>query len=238
MIKNSKPQNYGNANFIVEQKQLECKLTMLKYENTFDFYSEEPSSILIKKENNNEEWIGTSILRIRIWNRKNQSCSWSVYANDRHEFNRIVIRKVVWDMDKDIENAKVYAKKDKKELLILWPFITTFNKFIFTSEAENVIEMIKNFDSTIEKGIILYENKNPTWEWRDIEVLRLYDWGQVHAIWNTNKKNEEIEEKIKKLISIFNLFIEKTYDNVHSMSLNYSINPEEYKQIYMNSINP
>lgn len=236
MIENSKPQNYGNANFIVEQKQSECKLTMLKYENTFDFYSEEPSSILIKKENN-KEWIANAILRIRIWHRKNQSYSWSVYANDRHEFNKIVIRKVVWDMDKDIENARVCANKDKKKLLILWPFITTFNKFISACEAANVIEMIKNLDSTIEKGIILYENKNPTWEWRDIEVFRLYDWGQVHAIWNTNKKNEEIEKKVKKLISILNLLIEKTHDNIYSMSLNYSINPEKYKEVYMENTN-
>lgn len=36
---------------------------------------------------------------------------------------------------------------------------------------------------------------NPTWEGRELELARLYDWGQIESVWCANKQNKAIEKK-------------------------------------------
>lgn len=73
-------------------------------------------------------------------------------------------------------------------VLTSYPSIATFNKYILLPQSNSIIQMIKNLDEEVENGFILKENENPTWEWRDLELLRLYDWGQIHFTWSTEKK--------------------------------------------------
>lgn len=73
------------------------------------------------------------------------------------------------------------------------------NKAIMGSiEEENgIIHLINNLDSEVKSGFTLYRNSNPTGEWRDLEIFRLYDWGQIHLTWCTDRKNESVEKSIK-----------------------------------------
>lgn len=227
----SNPKNYGNADIITEQSKPSIKLVMLRYEDMFDFYSEEPFSIDIKTDEKSDISVYEQILRIRMWNRNNQSYSWCIYANDRHEFNSIIIRKVTWDMENDKSNIKKYTKSEKEKLLSSWATIVTLNRYLDSSDSNEIIKMIKGLDLLIENGIMLYENANPTWEWRDLELLRLYDWGQIHNTWSTHRKNEDVENNINVFTSTLENFIELTKNNIYFMGLNYSIHPEKYKNI-------
>lgn len=233
MINDKIPSNYGNAKIISENVLPSSQLAMLKYENTFDFFSEEPTSISVKVSEKGEEEIFICILRIRIWNRKKKSFSWSIYSKDRSDLKSVIIRKVIWDMDKDMDNIRKYALPEKKVILMSWPSIINDNKYLSKQESVNLVQKIRELDMMIENGFILHENNEITWEWRDLELLRLYDWGQIHFTWSQNRKNEKVEKNIKDLILEIDSNIQKNYKNIYSLELNFSISPEKYKEIYI-----
>lgn len=226
MISDQFPINNGNATVISEKVVSKTKIVMKRFENMFDYFSEEPVSIMAKEKENSAEYEYTCILRIRIWNNREQSHSWSIYSRDREELNSLIIRKVTWDLDKDMKYVKKNIKENRDVVLSAFPSIAICNKYILSSQSNQVIRRIKSLDEAIGKGFLLSDNKNPKWEWRDLEVLRLYDWGQIHITWCTEKKNEKVEEKIKKLIMELNTVIEKCDENITSMTINYDSIPE------------
>lgn len=226
MISNRFPINNGNATVISEKVVSKTKLVMKRFENMFDYFSEEPVSIMAKEKENSAEYEYTCILRIRIWNNREQSYSWSIYSRDREELNSLIIRKVTWDLDKDMKYVKKNIKENRDLVLSEFPSIAICNKYILSSQSNQVIRRIESLDEVIGKGFLLSNNKNPKWEWRDLEVLRLYDWGQIHITWCTEKKNEKVEEKIEKLIMELNTVIEKCDENITSMTINYDSIPE------------
>lgn len=225
-MNNQFPINNSNATVIIEKVAIKTKLIMKRYENIFDFYSEEPVLIAIREKECEVEHEYTCILRIRIWNSAKESCSWSIYSRDREELNSLIIRKVTWDIDKDIDYMKKNVKENRAAVLSAFPSIVACNKYILPSQSNQVIQLIDSLDAEIGEGFILSNNKNPMREWRDLEVLRLYDWGQIHITWCTNKKNKKVEDKIKELILELDSVIEKCYENITSMTLIYGSIPE------------
>lgn len=217
------PLNHSNAEILIEKLVLKTKLTMQRFENMFDFLSEEPVIMSVKEKENGTEEIYTCILRIRVWRNIKESCSWSIYSQDRQELKNIIVRKVIWDMDKDTAFAKKNVKTHREMVLTSYPSIATFNKYILLPQSNSIIQMIKNLDEEVENGFILKENENPTWEWRDLELLRLYDWGQIHFTWSTEKKNENVEKTLKQLTSMLDSIVEKYDKKIYSLSLNYSM---------------
>ncbi|MBD5466352.1 MAG: hypothetical protein HDR22_11190 [Lachnospiraceae bacterium] len=229
MLKNKCPIDIGNAAIITNKIAIGTNFLMGRLENIFDFFSEEPFTIMVKEEENSIEEEYTCILRIRFWNRMQKSSSWSIYSKDRENLNNIIIRRVIWDLNKDKEIAKNGIRENRAEALESWPSIAICNKYIFSPWSNHVIDLINGLDLEIKNGLILYENSNQTWEWRDLEMLRLYDWGQVHLTWCTDRKNEDLEKRIKELIVGLDFTIERINEDIFSMTLNYSVNPEEYK---------
>lgn len=143
--------------------------------------------------------------------------------------NDIIVRKVTWDRDIDLSFTKEMDKKQVQNLAD-WPSIEIQHTFIPSFYAANIIKMIDNLDSVIQNGILLKQNVYPNWEWRDLELKRLYDWGQIHNTWSTNMKNEEVENKIAKLIDTLEVVVESEYQEIQAVYLNYSTLPDEYKR--------
>lgn len=230
-MRNNKPVNRGNADEIVERHIPAIKLPMIKCEAIFDFYSEEPSSISIQLEPESFKHKYEQILRIRRWNFKGKSIAWCIYSAERENLNDIVVRNIIWNRDEDVIYAKNNNENRRQEVVNGWPSINVFQAFIPSTQAKDIIKMLDSLDSSIKKGIVLEFNMKPEWEWRDLELKRLYDWGQVHNTWSTNMKNGEVENKIDKLMHILETSMERDYQKISTIYLNYSILPEEYQRI-------
>lgn len=143
----------------------------------------------------------------------------------------IVIRKVVWNIKKDKEFAQRNIKDRRQDVLLKWPSITTHNIFIPSRYSKEIIEKVDQLDNTIRHGILLSKNNDPNWEWRDFEIKRLYDWGQIHNTWSTNMKNQDVENNIVDLEMVLNAYITDKSNNAEIICLNYSILPSKYKEM-------
>lgn len=228
MVNKSNPINYGNAEIIKEVCEPVIKLTMIRYEEIFDFLSEEPPLLSIQKEKNSEKIEYEQILRIRKWDNK-QSCSWCLYSQNREEYESLVFRKVIWDMDMDRDHIRK-NRNQKNNLLEAWPSIITKNYYMDSVNTKKVAHYISDLDLVLDNGIILAENNNPKWEWRDIELRRLYDWGQLHCTWSPNRKSHEIERKMIDLTTYLDSLTDLLRNNIYCINLNYSLLPEIYKE--------
>ena len=233
MSENKFPINDSNAEITVETKVPESKLVMRKFENIFDFFSEEPASIVIEEKKGNLEDSYTCILRIRIWNAEKKSYSWSIYSQNRNKLSGLVVRKTMWNMKQDSDFAMSKIKENRDEVLSSCPSITIYNKYIPPLFSNDIAQLISSLDTEIGSGFILTKNQSPNWKWGDLEILRLYDWGQIHFTWSPNRKNEQVEKMLKSLILKLEADMDEYSNKIFKMKFNYSILPE----LYLKSIN-
>lgn len=239
MLKNNFPIGSGNVDVITTKTVRENIFQIKRLEDIFDFYSDEPSSITVKKEENNEKELFRCILRIRVWRSKHNNFAWSIYTKDKETFSSLIIRRVVWDLDKDTELFMRHFRENQAELSERWPSVEICNTYISTHQSEKVIHLINNLDAEIKEGFILKENNNPSWKYRDLELLRLYDKRQIHFTWSPTKENKGVQNKIKQLVLGLDLAIEEANENIFEMVLNYSEDPEKYKEaVHMLKKNP
>lgn len=229
MLKNNFPIGLGNATVINTRTVKQNIFPIKRLEDMFDFFSDEPSSIIIKREKNSEKELFKCILKIRVWRSKHDNFSWSIYAKNKEKFSDIVVRRVIWNLDKDTVLMKYFREKPD-EISEQWPSIKICNTYIPPYQSEKVIHLINKLDTKMKEGFILKENNNPSWKYRDLELLRLYDKRQIHFTWSPTKENKGIQNKIKQLISELDLTIEKSDENIYEMVLNYSQDPEKYKE--------
>jgi len=212
----------ANAISVEQTNILETEFIVARLENKFDFYSEEPAFILVKQNVNSIEENYFCIFRIRIWNSKGKCFSWSIYSMERENFSNLIVRRVIWDLERDTKTVQENVRKNRERMLAMWPTLDICNKYISSQQAGSIIQFISNMDKKIGNGIILYENTNPDWKWRDLELMRIYDWGQIHYIWCTSRKNEDVEREIEKMIMVLNASIDEQQENIFSMVIHYS----------------
>ena len=234
-----KPTNIGNAKTVNEICSPILQLSMLRFEAIFDFYSEEPSSINVQLNQGEQKHKLEQILRIRKWGNNAKSYSWSIYSQQRewnenatNDFgidNNLIVRQVIWDMKVDADKSKNCSPIANQHLIDLWPSIYTKNFYIDSKESSELINQISDFDKLMEHGISLNSNNSPSWNWKDLEVMRLFDWGQIHTTWSPIKGNVDIEKKIDEFDEY--LIIGRSTCEIHSLDLDYSINPEMFKKI-------
>jgi hypothetical protein len=234
-----KPINTGNARTINEVCSPILKLSMLRYEAMFDFYSEEPYSINVQLNEGEDRHRFEQILRIRKWGMHAKSYSWCIYSqerewnkdanNDIDIINGLIIRQVMWDMKSDIDKIKNSDQNDKQQLIDAWPSLYTKNIYIDSKETADLVRMLSEFDQIIENGFFVERNNNPDWNWKNVEIKRLFNWGQIHTTWSPSKENVEVEKKIEGLNEFFSLFIDRRTNEIHSLDLDYSIKPEIFK---------
>jgi len=229
-MRNIIPKNTGNSNNVVEKNSPITMFPMIRYESIFDFYSEEPVSISVQSEKEGNTVNYEQIIRVRKWGINGQCLSWSIYSTNREDIEDIVIRKVIWDMKQDKEFVQRNIRDKKQELLKNWPSILNQTNYIPSEYSEDMIKRVGELDNIIKNGILLEENINPNWEWRDLEIKRLYDWGQVHNTWSTHMRNQDVEDSINTLVLTIDAYLNKMSNKAETIYLNYSIMPSEYKE--------
>lgn len=230
MVKDNFPNGAGNAEHIKYRRIKGHIFPILRLEYLFDFFAEEPASILVRENKNSEMECFRRILLIRVWRQKHHNFSWSIYSKERENFDSLIIRKVIWDLDKDTKLYQQIAREKQMEIPEYWPSIEIRNVYITRKHARKIIRLINKLDSEIKSGFILRKRSKPAWEWRDLELLRLYKKDQVHFTWRPGKENKCVQNKIKKLVFGLDAAVQKTDVNVFEMVLNYSKDPEEYKK--------
>jgi|GEM_PF-1672277 len=239
---NLKPINLGNAQKIDEICSPSLRLALLRYEVIADYYTQEPNRILIKKKEEDKNKAFEQVLRFRIRIPNKSAYSWSLYSENRDwsdekdNINGLIIRYAMWNRHKDMNRVKSSEKSGM--LLDNWPDITTKNIYFESDYVSELKKLLIDFDKIIEKGISL-DKRNPEERanpgWYDMEVMRLFDWGQVHTTWSQPMENKEIEGHVRIFENALEQLIAKPISEVHQIILDYNILPDIWRQIVQGS---
>lgn len=229
MTKSNFPNGVGNAKTVKSKRIKGHIFPIRRLEYLFDFFAEEPASIFVKENENSERECFHRILLIRVWRQKHYNFSWSIYSKERENFDSLVIRNVVWDLDRDTKLYQESVKEKQTRTLEYWPSVEIRNVYITQKQVRKIACLINKLDSEIKNGFVLQKKSNSVWKWRDLEILRSYNNGQIHFTWGSRKENKRVQNKIKKLVLELDISAQKMNTNIFEMVLNYSKDPETYK---------
>ncbi len=229
--------NYGNGN--IKEKQISpMKILMFRYESEFEYYVEEPKYISVVKKPEENSQNMELILRITLWNYQKEGVAWSIYADEREEYSKIVLRKIVWDVSesenriKTMRDMRENYKEYRRKLLLSSPDIATYNYYTEGIPVQRLKEELEPFDNILQNGIILSPQKNIAANWSNIDVLRKYEWGQLHYTWSPEVQCKELEDIILSLIKKLDTIMEEINQRVESICLHYNLTPDTYKELY------
>lgn len=171
------------------------------------------------------------ILHIELRVTNNMHSSWSIFRQDRHwedirEDGHIglVLRHSTWNIKVDIE-SKAFAKTD------LYPDLVTFMYYINDEQENDLIPYIQELDTLISCGVCITPRPDiDDWQWNELLIARMFDWGYTELSWNYSKHNPQCE----KLVFEITQLIENVIDNqrsqditVESINMKYDIHPQE-----------
>ncbi len=235
---NLKPEEKGNAENIKEVCCPTLPLILVRYESISEYYSQEPLLINIRPTELDDFITFEQVLRLRIWVPNEKINSWCIYSKEREwEVTRklakgIIIRHVVWDRKNDMAKAKENIE-NRQSLLNNWPTIKINNFYITPEISLELANDLKELDKFLVKGIKLRRRKSgeDKPEWGDFEILRLFDWGQVHATWGPTISNSNIEDYVKNLDKKLELYLSASHVTIYQMDLDYSYPTEIHKAI-------
>ena len=80
----NRPEKSNNAINLECKPYLQRSFILLKYEDMADFFTEEPNSVFVIKNEDGAEKLYEQIIRIRFWISNKKTFSWSIYGNDRN----------------------------------------------------------------------------------------------------------------------------------------------------------
>lgn len=175
-------------------------IAMYRFETIFDTLAEEPNTMTLTEKVNGHSSLLESIFRMRVWRQKGITRSWSIYADDREIPKHIILRSVVWDMDKDMMD--ITEAVNRELVLNSWPDVEIKNIYLCGESRRNILSALQRLDLFISNGITFVEAEKPLWKWRDLELVRKYDWGQVHATWNPTRRNDIVENQMQFLSNL------------------------------------
>lgn len=235
--KTKKPVEIGNAQILNEVSTAIHPLILLRYEAIAEFYTQEPIQVRIKLSKNNDINIFEQVFRIRIWIPNTRIASWCIYSQTRDlsdtDNHGVVLRNVVWERGYDAERVKGASKADKEILLNNWPSIKIQNIYLNRGSISSLLEEVFKMDLVLTKGITLdkrkEDEKRP--EWADLEVMRLFDWGQVHSTWSQFMKSTRIENHILVVQEQFQKHIGLEVDDIYQIDFDYGYPTDDYKNL-------
>lgn len=105
-----------NAANVEQTNILETKLVIKRMESIFDYYLEEPVSVTVKQNKNSMAEKYFCIFRVRIWNSKSKCFSWSIYSAERECLHSLVVRRVIWDLERDTKTVQENIHEDRKRI--------------------------------------------------------------------------------------------------------------------------
>jgi hypothetical protein len=231
-----KPIEKANAHNINTVSLSIIPLAMLQLENLADFLTEEPAHIRIKINEKDSYHSFEQVLRIRIWLPNQRTYSWCIYSEEREwsleEGNAggLIIRYADWDRSFDMQKVR-NKKKDKQEKKNEWPTLDLLNLYFNPKNSLELLKRLYEVDNCLFNGVKLRkrESSEAKPDWNDLEVMRRFNWGQIHNTWSPYMVNEEIENIVITLDEELNLFRKKNPDNIFQMDLDYSF-PIEIKK--------
>lgn len=234
---NTKPVETGNSKIINEITSSILPLTLLRYESIAEFYTEEPMQIFVKLSENDEVTVLEQVFRLRMWITNTKIFSWSIYCNEREFSNTdssgLVLRHAVWDRWFDTKRMKEASKTDNEKLLNSWPSIKLRNIYFSRHNITSLSKLVSKVDSLVSNGIVLKKRKADSSQpvWKDLEIMRRYDWGQVHSTWSPFMENHTIEKNLFSLCEEFEKQINLGNDSIYKMSLDYNYPTNDYKSL-------
>lgn len=224
--------NVGNTEMLEENGLYPSKIGMIKYENIFDFFSTEPVSISIQKKKEKKQIKYSEIFRIRKWE-MDKCVSWNIYSKDREKLDGIVLRKVVWNKKSDKDDFKRAAsERNENEKLNCFPSIESENVYVSNKQSAYIYKIMNEIDKILENGI-KFNKDIVDLSHSDTEILRLYDWGQIHLTWGEWRTPKLLEKRIHSFFEIFDEIQKNNTKKIFLMKFNYSIPLELYEKIYI-----
>ena len=86
----------------------------------------------------------------------------------------------------------------------------------------------------MKSGIVLNErgsHDKPYWrDMRDIELMRRYDWGEIHCCWGASMQNVKVEQHIYSSMEILDKELTKIFKEVYKIELDYIFPIDEFKK--------
>lgn len=232
---NIKPQNLGNSKNFEVICSPSLPFTLLRYEAIADFYTEEPVRILVQVNENDNEKVYEQIFRYRVWIANRKTYSFLIYSVNRSlQEEDMIIHYVVWNRGQDLKKVKSLDRESQGTMLNEWPNIELKTIYL-GAENSSLLKgtILRNLDKILMKGISLKDRKpyNNLPSWKQMEIMRLFDWGQVHSIWDTEMENNKIETTVSKLEMELKKFESFNLTPVYKMRMDYSVYPEVFKSL-------
>ena len=164
----------------------------------------------------------------------NSMISYSLFSNQREDFNEevcFVTRKMIWSKKNDID--QIVNKPDKRNMFLSqWPCIDAAFVVKYWHESTFLKQLVSEIDDltgcTIKVSPRTHEEKTQELEFRDIEWLRRYEWGETRACWGMSMKHLGIENRIVTLMDDFNTELDNSKSNVYGVELDYIIPVDEF----------
>lgn len=245
---NFQPTEMSNARTTKIVSMPVLPFALLRYETIADFYTQEPRVIHIKLQEDildtedNELNTFEQIFRLRFWIPNEKSYSWCIYSNNRDwresSKTNLIIRHAIWQRRYDMKKCMEYRKKYKPSLqdrvkdlqdpLYDWPNIELRN--IYLKPEPSWIKTLLDIDNILLNGASLSQRNNQKMpEWCDVEVMRLFDWGTIHLLWDPHRQNQQLESSIYELEEKLIRSVKINGFDIYQMILDYSLPPHLLK---------
>lgn len=222
----------GNTSIIDEVCSPASKIPMIRYETLVDFCVNEPALIHVLKNRTCDKIVCEQIFKMIVDIPNDHLIAFTIYANERENFTQdccMVIRQIFWDKQIDIKNLKQFPER-RTDFLMSWPSIKSKN--IVFGENVKIIKVLNDIDKIINHGLILQNRtKNESLSWRDIEIMRRYDWGEIRTSWGTFMQNIQIEHYLFDVMNHLEIEMTKESSKAYKIELDYKIPLDLYQKI-------
>lgn len=232
------PIEKGNALIIKPVCLAIIPLCMLRYEELTDFLTQEPQIIGIKGTESDEEYKFKQVLRVRMWVPTQHTISWSIYSENREWISEegnmggCVIRYTKWDRRSDTSKYRNSNKNEQDLMLNDWPTLESKSIYLNKYQFGNIVQLLQKFDKVVLPGINLKKRKTATKpEWSDLEIMRIFEWGKIESVWNSDMMNKPIESFLEDFYKKLQYYLENEFEPIYQMRLDYNVPLETIKSI-------
>lgn len=171
------------------------------------------------------------ILHIELRVTNNMHASWSIFRQDRHwediredDHFGLVLRHSTWNIKADFE-SKAFTKTD------FYPNLTTSMYYVNDGQENNLIPHIQELDTLISCGVCITPRPDVNqWQWKEILVARMFDWGYTELSWNYSQYNLQCEKVAFKIMQLIESVIANQCSQditVESIHMKYDMLPQE-----------
>lgn len=238
-----RPIDQGNAEYIHQVSYPLLPVPLLQYQAMAEFYTTEPSAILIRQTEASNYLTFVQSLRCRMWRHGNSLEAFSIFmpddsCNEGSAVDSLIVRRVYWDRSSDTVSVRMNMEIGKsndealKRLLDNYPDIRMDNIYVESGNSSQIHTVIDELDQLLSSGIQLQHVgvDEPRNGWGYFEISRTTSWGKITAEWGTSVGNVEIVNRMISLRDQAVIAINGSSEHIFEMSIDYSCIPEQFQQ--------